>query len=181
VKSLYIESRDPTFNCTALDTRLANQWYESNFPTSNVYDCIIRDSNGNDVSPLPPQVPKRPVSNSTSGVIAGCVLIVVLVAVAIWWGLRKCKPNEQTIAQRRRAREQQQARLEASGAARRESAGEGVLTEYELAQITRTNGNAGGVVRDSDQEDADRPPKYTRVGKPGEVPPVYGKSIEDMR
>jgi len=107
------------------------------------------------------------MSAAIKGAIGGSIGGAAVIALLAWLYRRAWKKN----GSQRATRQAQQPRQ------RRQESLNGDVTEHELDQIARMNGATGGVTREvGDEEDEDRPPKYARVGKPGEVPPVYGRS-----
>jgi len=156
-KELHLNSTDPKFDCTEIDKRVAAFWSATNvFPNTTIYTCITTDADGNDISPANPPISYRPPMSSATkqkiifGTI-GAVLAVVVIGGCTWAYMR-------------------QKRLLAG---RAQAAGEEHGDEsVELGDVVVVSTDGGHARR---RESGEQPPRYARLGKPGEVPPVYGK------
>ena len=96
---------------------------------------------------------KKIIAGSVIGGAAGALLL----SLSFWWCIRSC------IEQSRKEAARVQARREGGG--RNDNV---ELDDFAVAQAYE------GVARRR-EVGVEQPPHYTRTGKPGGVPPVYGK------
>lgn len=151
-KELHLNSTSPNFSCVEMDKRVARVWKGDAFPSNESYTCVTTDFGGIDISPANPPLHRPPNARLIAGAVIGGVAGAALLCVLVWW-------------LKRRHRRQSAA----SAAQTEQTRGEG--NELELEDVAVAQAYNGHARR---REAGEQPPRYTRTGKPGEVPPVYG-------
>ena len=156
---LHLTSYNQTFNCAEVDSRVARTWLEKTWPSDDTYSCVTLDADGRDVSPPNPPL-DPPMSTPTKAAIGGGTVAGVLAGIYVWLIIRYKTKKRRANAARRSD----------DGGVGNEDVGGFELDDVAFQQTY-------SVVARRPEGVSDEPPRYVRIAKATEVPPVYGKSI----